>query len=986
MKQYKFKVGDSFILPPDPNMPNLMSNEPLFGSYNYVVGVSKEQLVTLSLVINSKGIVGNDFKFNQFDLTLKTTITQLSTINNAFPETKFAQVGSKVVYDEDEFLLMGLRNVNFGTMSFIKPLLINADKMMDVIEDSFSLANSIDDVKAAFDLNLTRFQKIPLESNKTLEIFEVAPPKFPATTITEIKIEAEEETSPSSLLIPPLSNTFTGNSDKRVWANPKIILQGLSLPYDTEDLIKGRLPFAILGKGQGYYGSYAKIIDRTIFGNVKTRGNGALNYTMQEGESIFPNWKLTTDSQFSSGQLLTEPKNFNFNTTVMLKFLEVSTWSPNQSSQYLFRTPFGLYDIGSNIKNSFYVNHPEMYLGGNKTFPKEDNDTFLLLGKQPLEGTKKDGLDSVWYKDFGSTQFPVKTRKQLKLYSKYDKESQVEDVLKEYQNDVFRDPQAFFPKRFFEAIQLKRPDQIANVTEFYKSFTSPDYSWQAYNLLSTNQASLNQNKSEIENKILEYFDYENLAVIMEKNPKLYNSITELMGNVVETYLKNLPNKKSSFGTTEVKEFLLLEFDTVYWDYRTETDRQNFSLRYDTLNSAYENLSAPQGVENIYKGFISTVKSITNNSIYVEYRKAYATKEQFQDLIIDVVRAYKGSCMYVDMEQVTDFDFKPNISIYNYFTNFVAGISLDDQFNRYRNEFFPRFNFDDRQRDEYDINISRSIYFIQYDFDQIVIKFYLEDNTYNQNKNFIKQEIKKIHLAYCDAFLALKRLYYLIQFMDVFKYYTLVNNKMGNKVDITYEDINNDIRFIYYLRIANIIGHFSDEEYKVIENLFETIKNSSIALKGKIQFINVDMKMLSSLNSVKDIIDWKELREKAKEEGIILKDDKYWSIQKLLVVEPKRGIEYIKSVTDLMKENSSFKDLLEGNKTASDLWLGKFGVYAQVVEEEEEVVEIESEGEPKVTVEEVEDVNLDDIDWDEIDPDDIDIALSDEDFLEDNIEI
>jgi hypothetical protein len=84
----------------------------------------------------------------------------------------------------------------------------------------------------------------------------------------------------------------------------------------------------------------------------------------------------------------------------------------------------------------------------------------------------------------------------------------------------------------------------------------------------------------------------------------------------------------------------------------------------------------------------------------------------------------------------------------------------------------------------------------------------------------------------------------------------------------------------------------------------------------------------------------------------------------------------------MKQCSVVKDLLEGTVTPEEVWLSSFGggSASMVQSQEEEILE------PEIVVEQVSEVDTDDIDWDELNIDDIDIALSDDDFLEENIEI
>lgn len=958
MVQYKFKVGDSFILPPNPSL-----SEPRFGQYLYVVSVTKEQMFALGLNIDSKGLATGDFQFLQFDFTKKEDLKLLTTINQNFPETKFGQIGSRVIYDEDEYVLFALKNVTFGTMSFIKPLLINTDKMLDVMEGDLQGADEFTDLQTTFNLNYPKFSKIPLESNKSLEIFEVAPPKFPVTTIAKIEIQEEQQEEASLDLIPMLKNTTFDRSGSYAYT-VQSILRGFTLPFEEQTLYNGWLPYTILGEGK----YRTELSTWVIRGSSRNSAIGRPVYIAQEGESLFPNWKVTTDTQYPIGTVLV--KNGDSDTSVIFKLIQVMDVGDELD------TKFGQYAVRTTEKGDKYINHPEIYLGGNKYFDSNWQDLFLLLGKQPLKGTKKDGIDSIWYKDIGSTQFPVKTRKQIdKAFDKLPMSINVQNNLDKYEDSRNMNPSTFFPKSFKNAIEIKDSGALVG-KDFLNNRRSLNYSWEAFRLLSQNigsQSGSKSRKSEIVDKLMEYFDYENLNIIRENNPKLYEKITDLMGKSIDVYIKNLPNKKVAFKGSESVEFLIMQLQNVQFFYRIDGNSKYYSNN-DITDDDYLN-----GLNKFYNTLIDTFKE---NGYYRNSNEFLIPLNQFETVINTLMPFYRYAFQKGAVEGASEIRFEPNMWGEWYLSNFASAYDYSQMFNQYGDSFFPTFNIGEAR---YSYGGSKKLDYI---FNGLKLYVEIKDEDYTaQNKSIFYEQSLKIHKLMCENFLVIKRFKQLLAFVEVFKYYEVVSKK----VNVNFDDITNDIRFKYYLRTANIIGHFKESDFTTLLELFEQIREFALTTAPFAQFNTSGQFLDLTLDDT--ILDKGNPRENYKklvEDGFNVNEyaQMATTIWDIILLEPKTVLQVYKKITDGMKENASFKALLEGTQTPQDMWLSLFGggSSAVVIEDEEEVVEIESEGEPKVTVEEVEDVNLDDINWEEIDPEDIDIALSDEDFLEDNIEI
>lgn len=971
MKTFKFKVGDSFM----------ESNK-----FSYVISVTKEQLFTLITNIDKDGLSDGIFNFVQYNLTEKNDLRILSQIEKNFPETKFGQIGSKVIYDEDEFVLFAVKIVVFGTMSFKKPLLINTDKMMDAMEDVLLGADEFTDLKTTFDLNYPRFSKIPMESNKTLQIFEVAPPKFPIITVQKIEVEEEKEEAASLNLIPPLSNAFTG---KRILTEPLKILQGFTLPFNENDTYNNGLPYTISGLGK-YGKTYSTWLINGGRNNSTGRGNPV--YILSENEKLFPDWKLKTDLFYPIGTKLRSNKNGLYEDSVIFKMLEIENTYEN-----LF-TMFGKFRANENDKQIPYLNHPQTYLGDNKFFEPRQTDLFLLLGKQPLSGTKKDGIDSIWYKSVGSSQFPLKTRSQLeKFYTRYPSTNVLESNLQSYEQNITMSPSNYFPKSFKDIIEEKNPDELVGDDFIFEKRGKKNYSWEAFKLLSENNLSttVKTGKNEMVEKLMDYFDYDNLAILKENNPKLYEKISDLLSKSIQLYIENLPNKKLALSKSNSVEFLAMYIGQyrLFYPSTSVKNRKVYNVSIDIKKGGNTQLSMFQTTDDqqldlLTKNLLTLIDDLVAKNYHADGMDFVLPLNSFYDTIEVVISLYKYAMSKLIIEDFEIVEFDPNIYATLYLSNFVAAYNYADFFNEYDKPFFSKLQFGQKR---YYGSIVKQY---EYDFNGIAILINIRDaNDTIENRRIWTGEFAKLHYLVCDNFLLLKRFYHLGQFIKVFQYYDIVRKK----IDVNFEDITNDIRFKYYLRMANLIGQFKETDFVYILKIFEQIRELALVTakfseidEGNIDFLgwNFELDLFNFDPTKLNYRDSEEVRIKLIDDGFNVNKTNPLDTIKLILLEPKALIQYYKKITDSMKQNSSFKLLLEGTQTPQDMWLGIFGGGSLnvVLAEDEQIVEIESEDAPKVTIEEIEDIKSDDVNWDEIDPDEIDLALNDDEFDLDNLEI
>ena len=959
MISYRFKAKDVFISS---------------GNLNIVVGGSNDKILTIQRPIDLKGKLSGNWDIMIYILTEKSYINILNESQQAaLPKTAIAEVGSMVMYGEQIYMYCGNADVNLGAMVFDKPYLLNIDGLLEDVEDNFDGAPLLS--------LLPQNIKQPLESNKNLVVFEVAPAQRAVQIITKIEptIEEDSKQQASSNLIPLLKNTRTDRSN--YYKNSVLtILQGFTLPFNQDELYNNGLPYTIIGEGR----YRTEQSTRYIFGGmISSGGGGSLTYILSEGEQLFPDWKLTTDSLYPIGTKLRSNKTGEYENSVIFKVIGIE----------LFDTMFGRFTARSNDKNDAYINHPETYLGGNKYFARSQTDLFLLLGKQPLFGTKKDGLDSVWYKSIGSTQFPLKTRKQLESgFTRYPSASVVENNLESYQKDDIP-PSNYYPKSFKDTIEQKDPLLLAG-ENFFKNRYSINYSWEAFKLLSDINVKSNSStsKNDVVEKLMEYFDYNNLNIIKDKNPKLYEKINDLMVKSIKLYIQNLPNKKITINQSDSVEYFLMYLGRVAIRFLAEgNERISYGLDFDIRQGGNSQMSLFKDTDDerlniIFKNYVILIDDFVNNDFHLEQYDFLIPKNRINEIVQNYVAMSKFA-----MDKFIEFDYRvvnfdPNIYGSLYLSNFVAGYDYTDTFNKYNEPFFSQLNFGeargywgDKRKYEYSFN-----------FVNLLIEVLQEDDT-KENIKIYRTEIQRLHSVILDNFLLLKRLNHLGKFIQVFKYYDIASKK----VDVNFEDITNDIRFKYYLRFANLIGHFQEEDFINVLKIFETIREVAASTASFATILtagnnfenifggNFDIKLLDFDPTAFDYGNPRTVYKKLIDDGFNV--DEYAQVATtmldIILLEPKLVVQYLKKMTDGMKQNTSFKLLLEGSQTPEAMWLQIFGGGVSTVS-------IEEEEEPEVFVETVDEtVNVEEeINWDEIDPDDMDILLNDDEFDLDNLEI
>lgn len=959
MISYRFKAKDVFISS---------------GYLNIVVGVSNDSILTIQRPIDLKGKLSGNWDTMIYKLTEKSVINTLNESQQAaLPKTAIAEVGSMVMYGEQIYMYCGNADVALGAMVFDKPYLLNIDGLLEDVEGNFDAV--------PLQLLLPQNIKQPLESNKNLVVFEVAPAQRAVQLITKIEptIEEDPKQQASSKLIPLLKNTRTGT--RGTYRNsPLVVLQGFTLPFNQDDLYNNGLPYTILGEGK-YRTEQSTWV---IFGGmISSGGGGSLTYISSEGEQLFPDWKVTTDSLYPIGTKLRSNKTGEYDNSVIFKVIGIE----------LFDTMFGRFPARSNDKNDAYINHPETYLGGNKYFAPSQEDLFLLLGKQPLFGTKKDGLLSIWYKSIGSTQFPLKTRKQLESgFTRYPSASVVESNLENYYNDDIA-PSNFYPKSFKDTIEQKDPLLLAG-EDFFKNRYSINYSWEAFKLLSDINAKSNSStsKNDVVQKLMEYFDYNNLNIIKDKNPKLYEKINDLMAKSIKLYIENLPNKKITINQSDSVEYFLMYLGRVAYRFVGEqNERITYDLDFDIRQGGNSQMSLFRDTDDerlniIFKNYVKLIDDFVNNDFHLEQYDFLIPKNRINEIVQNYVAMSKFAMdKFVELDyRVVSFD--PNMYGSLYLSNFVAGYDYTDIFNKYGEPFFSTLNFGEARGYWGD----KRNYRYSFNFVNLQIDVTRENDT-KENIKIYRTEIQRLHSVVLDNFLLLKRLNHLGKFIQVFKYYDIASKK----VDVNFEDITNDIRFKYYLRFANLIGHFQEEDFKNVLKIFETIREVAGSTASFATLVtagnnfedifggNFDIKLLDFDPTVFDYGNPRTVYKKLIDDGFNV--DEYAQVAStmldIILLEPKLVVQYFKKMTDGMKQNTSFKLLLEGSQTPEAMWLQIFGGGVSTVSIEEE------EEEPEVVVETVDEtVNVEEeINWDDVDTDDIDIML-DIDFDEDSIEI
>ncbi|MGA0212666.1 MAG: hypothetical protein ACO3JH_06745, partial [Flavobacteriaceae bacterium] len=473
MISYRFKPKDVFT-----------SN----GDFFIVTRVLRDKIIAIKRPIDLKGKLTGNWEYAKFELGEKTDVAILNqSQQNELPTTSIAEVGSMVMYGEEIYMYCGNADLALGAMVLSKPYLINIDGLIMDIEDNFD--------GQPLELLLPKNIKQPLDSDKNIVIFEVAPAQRAIQTITKIQPIIQEETTAKAEFIPVATNS--SDRDVKLPDNYTEFLQvGVQFNFwknlSYTDFIAISLP------ANRYPRPYYVELERHIvnfrlgqYNRVDILNQPTQTYSLSENESVYPDWKLKTDSEFPTG---TGIKFKNADDGIVVGKIVIPNYQTVGSSAIVkndFVQNITLRFLGD-AKYPLFLFHPEVYQGGNKEFKNSPKDLFLTISKFPLTGSKSKGFNSIEDKPVGSTQFPVKTRAQLQK----EKTISISNKSLNYKNydDIADRPLMFVPYQDAEEIRTSYPSYVfpygrtgspnENVVSSLIQPFQNEYSWQLYSLIS----------------------------------------------------------------------------------------------------------------------------------------------------------------------------------------------------------------------------------------------------------------------------------------------------------------------------------------------------------------------------------------------------------------------------------------------------------------------------------------------------------------------
>jgi len=977
MISYRFKAKDVFV-----------SN----GDFFIVTRVLQDKILAIKRPIDLKGKLSDNWQSAVFQLDDKTDVKSLNQAQNGeLPTTSIAQVGSMVMYGEETYMYCGNADVSLGTMIFSKPYLLNIDGLIMDIEDNFDGQPLM--------LLVPKNVKVPLESNKNLVVFEVAPPQRAVQIFTKIEPVIQEESAAEKDFIPkamnaPLTNTLKSNSINQYNKVPTDLKIGVQYKFfQSGKKFSDALYFSI--PTRDYPDAYrwernAIAFVQEIFNN--TIINQPTNvYTLSENEAVYPDWKLKTDSEFPIGTGMSSKQGYN----IVLGKIVIPVYSETDG---LIKNNFVIFrEKTYNTKVALWVFHPEVYQGGNKFFENSSNDQFLTIAKFPLAGTKKDRENAIANKPIGSPQFPIKTRAQIKklnVITLNDIDANNREVI-----DV-EDPYMFIPYTFAKETEERKPDVIfpqsrmragnENVVDSLIRPNTWEYSWKLYNLISGSVSTTSND--EIEKQILEYFDYQNLAIIQDKNPALYTKLIELIDKSVNTYVRNLPKKKKIKASSDAIFYVLCEVE--YFNINVEYKDVNGNFQRIDTNSYLYNIQElikdnefaiihkplidlQNQYDNIFKSISPNRPTINDNNYYL------LTVDEFIQLKNALQNFEIELNALIDENDIQKLQFSIDVNGVAFVSNFSSAKDLTFPKYTYKNYVFEKLSYSYSNRTD----VSGTSFYGYYDFILSFSNF--EDDNLNDEFAF---NIKTIYLQLIENISRLKGFFNKWQLIDqllpIFGYYQLIEN---TNLGTTYEDVSTDIRFRewliqalfveldddfvvqmssfldyqkdFYVQAINYIKEYSTKPRKNSSNDF--VRQFNLSVKTPSLFYENPDDSLDVRKFTEDL--YKSLPEEFRgKEGYYTT---FGTNQTYVSYNPKVVLDRLSNVLNVMKQNTDVKNLLEGKVTAEDLLLKLYGggSLVQVVEEEDE---------PEVVVETVDEtVNVEEeINWDEIDTDDIDIML------------
>lgn len=979
METYKYSIGDTFVLPFDPNAVVLNVESQNKDTINYVLYTSNELLIVLQNHIDSVGNILDNWTIVSFDLTIKKTLEFLSILSlKTLPMTKYGALGTYLMYGEDEYTLGGITLKSLSTMTFKKPLLIQLYKISEAITDDVETGSS------NYQSTLLRVwdssTKIPLESDKNILLTVIEEPKLPLKKYSKIEVEVESETPMSDALLPPLRNvigidSFTEERYKNM--PPEHVLIGMRL-FDPIANIRGfnDVSFDFMTKPfNGAYRANRETANFSGFGgfNSLSKNNG---FIMTEGQSIFPKWKLQSDNTFPIGTGL---KDGNKYSTVLCKVVVVTEEEKRNRFAFFFSIDGKINQI-TKYENQYLFTHPQIFLGGNVNFKESKNDLFLILGNQPLVGTKSARTQAIFNKTITSSQFPLKTRTQISKSVRV----QIEEITSlNRANYEFNKGElistTYFPKSYQSFLELNAPDLFQDLWAL-NNYAHKQLSWKSFNLL---KGSIDNSSNQNLDKVLEYFDYEKLNEIQATNPLLYQKLNSLIRKSVNIYLQNLPSKTAKQSNIISRDYFKLLFF-------------KFTIRVESTEP-YTTTDATMFLD-------SSVLFQNNDVIYTPKFQAGDNRNYEEGLISLINEMQKRAegrtdkfghpyLSYQDLEYFKPLIWAQYLYPLNIFTLGSSTYKLSIDFNNlvfsFASNYYAYTELTDNGRDFLNIaptilietnkveNWSKSIVsIIETPYLNVDLRVgFASDEQQKETKN-IFAKIGALYVSNIDTLLKMKSLDVLL---SLFAYYDIMSKKMDH---ISIGVLHHDVRFKNMLLEASVLGLFTKSTIpqliKYIKTLNECIQELADLYSG-----NQGTRINAILKLPEGIVNWEDesvnltyLVESFENSFFPMSSRTSISTGATLLMTYRFEEELTRKL-ELMKENELVGKLIIEETTPRAEWLKMFGlgdVSTSLIEDEEEEEE---------TIEEAEE---DEFDLDSLDVDDIEIDLSDDEILEDNIEI
>lgn len=971
MENYKYSIGNVFLL------RNLL---------NVVVYISKEELFCLTNNVNSDGEIFSNWAVTKYDLTKKVELEKLAFLgNNILPTTKFGEVGSLMVYGVNDYLFLGVVNRTLGTFTFKKPLLLELNKIVSPLQTEIEDGNN--------DLDLIVAQlwdsciKIPFESDKNISLTLLQEPQLPIRNFTIVEVESviipkNNNNMDSSQILLPLNNTsFKGfrSYNNRVQYNSNLrnnIIIGVRFNSNMLNMVDSTsLMFNVIGKkNQG--SDFAEKTMLYIDGLVRYTDTSSASYTFTGKEEIFPDWKLDMDNEFLCGDSYD-----NRGYTILGKVLFLEQGRENTKFGKLKTT------VGSVVDNKKYATqfmlwHPQIFQGYNVDFSNYSTDNFLML-KNDLVGSRKGISYDLTYKSIGSPTYPIKTRAFLKKQNVTKIQQTIGDNLFMYTNDElkFSSSTTFFPLSYKPYIDEYEKTNIRKF-EIGDWDKNEQMSWEKFRLISSNNIA---NRNVNDSNFLQFFDYGNLNNIQNTNPILFEKLVLLINKATNLYDNLLPVVSKKSSNLDIVEYVGLDM-YYYAINRRENAGINPTLaqssnrpEYRTSNSSmiarpltivgsanHESEIKDFFLDPIF-GYLKSAMSFFKESDNYTLNGVHIKLSLLQEFIKLLEEKYAFICeglLETKKYDLIDIDFRLRIFAFssNYFP-FQELFNSNNDCDLVPNVRIELYVFE-RTYKYYDYYLS---------IDKVTTIRVQTTELTEDIQNAIQIRFTKLMILSQRKYRLFMRFRRWKDLIQLFTYYEVVKNEVR---EIGLKDVHNDLRFKYFLRDSHIFGFFTEKDIDEFVMYFAEVNN----IMSEIQSIaNVDdykIRCTFDLSFYPDL-DAMEISEASLlnefPNNIYSKRNDIHLKTQFVLLKPEAYGESIREIMDMMKEDEVVGRLLTGETTPSEEWYRIFGggMATTTIQDEDGIVELE-----------------DDFDFDSLDLDleNIEVDLSEDEILEDNIDI